>query len=144
MRNQSLLSRSLAIALLTALVPGQAQAIFGVCWNDWFGDKCCCPQKYCCDDYCQKPLPCPPCTDCRRLCDDYCQKPLPCPPCVECRCLCDDYCQKPLPCLGCRSIEYDVCIPYRPGYGCCGDGCGKAGCGCGDACGACADSIEND
>jgi hypothetical protein len=38
-----------------------------------------------------------------------------------------------------------VCIPYRPDYGGCGDGCCNSdGCGCGDTCGACADTIEND
>ncbi|QDV74805.1 hypothetical protein [Botrimarina mediterranea] len=134
MRNQRLSGGSLGLVLAMWLTATPSQAIFGVCLDDWFGGECCCPQKYCCDDYCPKPLPCPPRADCCRLCDNYCHKPLPCPPCVDCRRFCDDYCPKPLPCLRCRSTEHDVCIPYRIGYQ-----CGEAsGCVSGD----CAASID--
>src|SRR5262245_32864567 len=58
-----------------------------------------CVCKYCCDDYCPKPLPCV-CGIRNFCCDDYCAKPYPCPACVKASC-CDDYCPKCPPRIFC-------------------------------------------
>jgi hypothetical protein len=76
--------------------------------------KCAAGPCWCPDDYCPKPLPCPPCKDCNCCCDDYCPKPMPCPPCKDCNCCCDDYCPKPAPNL-CIPLRRDFlkCVPTR-------------------------------
>ena len=73
----------------------------------------CCP-----DDYCRKPLPCPPsCARCGCV-DDYCRKPLPCPPsCARCGCV-DDYCRKPLPCPPSPACGPGYLCGPPPGPGC--------------------------
>jgi hypothetical protein len=58
-----------------------------------------CISKYCCDDYCPKPVP-EVRKNCRYSCDDYFPKPLPCARPVRCF-RCDDYCPKPLPPIHC-------------------------------------------
>jgi hypothetical protein len=62
-----------------------------------------CVQKYCCDDYCPKSMPCakPARPGC---CDKYCGKPLPCT--REICCFgCDDYDVKCTPVVICPCLK---------------------------------------
>lgn len=68
-----------------------------------------CIRKWCCDDYCCKPIPCPVPVTCFG-CDCYQPKPLPCPVNVTCF-RCDDYCSKPYPCILCPPSHYLKCAP---------------------------------
>ena len=68
-----------------------------------------CVEKFCCDDYQAKPLPCAAGVKCFE-CPDYCPKPLPCAAPVNAFC-CDDYCRKRLPPVCCPSDKTLRCIP---------------------------------
>lgn len=70
---------------------------------------CCC---WCPDDYCYKPMPCPPLLPPCGCANDYCGKPLPCPPLLPpCGCV-NDYCPKP-PVSCPRNCEpWYRCVPY--------------------------------
>jgi len=59
----------------------------------WQQRKCWCP-----DDYCRKPLPCPPPRVGGCGFEDYCAKPMPCVPANPKGCV-DDYCPKNCPIL---------------------------------------------
>lgn len=79
----------------------------------------CPPVRWCCDDYCRKPMPCIPPLCAKCCCDDYCRKPMPCIAPLCAKCCCDDYCRKPMPAL---------CCPQLPPGDCCAKGdvaCGK-------------------
>src|SRR4051794_10096016 len=93
--------RSISVAILVLLAGGTVKAAEPDCFwwlRPWPINRSTCP---CCpDDYCSKPLPCPPCA--MRCCgpDDYCSKQLPtvCPT----KCFgCDDYRPKCLPKIPC-------------------------------------------
>lgn len=84
-----------------SIFPGHSK-----CWPDCVG-------KFCCDDYCAKPLPCLPVGKMGFACDDYCRQPLPCPPFGKTGFCCDDYCRKPQP-PPCFAGGKDLhCIPNR-------------------------------
>ncbi len=68
-----------------------------------------CIRKWCCDDYCPKPIPCPVNLKCFG-CDCYQAKCAPCPVGVKCF-RCDDYCPKPLPCIFCPPNCHLKCAP---------------------------------
>ncbi len=76
------------------------------CWPDCVG-------KFCCDDYCAKPLPCLPLGKTRFDCDDYCRKPIPCQPAGKTTTFCDEYCRKPLPPVCYAGGKNLSCIPNR-------------------------------
>ncbi len=83
------------IALL--VLASRAEAEHG-----WWRGTCWAPSRCshpCCDNYCPKPIPCPPGRPCT-TCDDYCRKPIPCV-CVPLPRVCESYCPKPLPRLTC-------------------------------------------
>src|SRR5215471_10334746 len=96
-----------AAVILSAI---QRVAVAGEgCWSCWYhGPASCCP--HCPDDYCSKPLACPPCAVCCHGPDDYCCKPLPCVTPVCCF-GCNDYACKPLP---------TICPCYLPPGSTCG------------------------
>ena len=118
-----MLRRASILATLLALLLGGTAFAEGLLSKPLVGGhcaKCCCDTPpFCCpNDYCRKPLPCPPCPAQLGCCDTYCRKPLPCPPCpVQLGC-CDTYCPKPYPDL-CRPRDWQY---YRcpPAEGCCG------------------------
>lgn len=93
-----------AISVNVAFAADHCASFFRIA--PWWPD---CIGKYCCDDYCVKPLPavCPVKCFC---CDDYCPKPLPCIYPVKCF-VCDDYCPKPLPCFICPKCNDYKCVP---------------------------------
>ena len=66
-----------------------------------------CIRKWCYDDYCPKPIPCPIDVKCFG-CDCYQPKRLPCPIDVNCF-RCDDYGCKPFPHLCCPPSHYLKC-----------------------------------
>jgi hypothetical protein len=68
-----------------------------------------CIRKWCCDDYCPKPLPCPVPVQCFSS-DCYRAKLLPCPVAVK-RFSCDDYCLKPFPSICCPPSQFLTCAP---------------------------------
>lgn len=70
-----------------------------------------CIRKWCCDDYCPKPFPCPVDVKCF-LCDDYDPKRQPCPIDVN-RFGCDDYCPKPFSFHCCPSSRELKCAPQQ-------------------------------
>lgn len=71
-----------------------------------------CVGKFCCDDYCGKPLPCSVRAHCFE-CVDYCAKPLPCPPARKTAFCYDDFCPKPLPPICWTSAKNLRCVPSR-------------------------------
>lgn len=75
------------------------------CWPSCVG-------KFCCDDYCGKPLPCAVAANCFE-CVDYCAKPLPCLPARKAAFCCNDFCPKPLPPIRCPNAKNLRCVPNR-------------------------------
>lgn len=72
----------------------------GICIPD-------CIKKWCRDDYCPKPVPCPVPVKCFG-CSCYHPKKLPSITCVKCF-RCDDYCPKPLPSV-CKKAAHSMKI----------------------------------
>ena len=89
--------RATVIAGLLIVVTGIGARVHAgdPCRPPRWWESLCGPCPCCDDDYCPKPLPCPP-QRARLFRDDYCRKPLPsvCPEKCFGR---DCYCPKPLP-----------------------------------------------
>jgi hypothetical protein len=101
--------------LLAVMAMASASAHAQEGWRDLKSGLCIpdCVRKWCCDDYCSKPLPCRVNVQCFG-CDTYDCKKLPCPRNVSCFRR-DDYCPKPYPCFSCPTSPFLKCTPASQG-----------------------------
>jgi hypothetical protein len=103
-----LIAFAVTVGVISPAVAFEPLSIFSShtkCWPSCVG-------KFCCDDYCGKPLPCAVAVKCFD-CPDYCAKPLPCPPSGKMGFCCDDFCPKPFPPVCRVSAKNLSCIPNR-------------------------------